>query len=230
MKRLGRIPESPASLAVFNHAILYVPKHKLFLDGTNGHSDQPALSTVTSSYRWTDANGVTHYGDRAPDKTQHVRSGNLRIIPVRAEAGAMVRLRVEGDPSSYQAWADNTLAGPIEVMLRFDHADNVAGDPILPARAAPPAGCMPLLELEAVSRDFDVSRPWLNRVIEHALDTRSIGAHEAPRMRRRTSAARPHWRSRSNRGMRQSSRRSDARIPNPQGASIARTSAAGCAS
>jgi len=90
-------------------------------------------------YRWTDANGVTHYGDHAPDKTQHVRSGNLRIIPVRAEPGAMVRLRVEGDPSSYQAWADNTLAGPIEVMLRFDHADNVAGDPILPARATVPA-------------------------------------------------------------------------------------------
>ena len=90
-------------------------------------------------YRWTDANGVTHYGDRAPDKAPHGRSGNLRIIPVRAEAGAMVRLRVEGDPSSYQAWADNTLAGPIEVMLRFDHADNVAGDPILPARATVPA-------------------------------------------------------------------------------------------
>src|SRR4051794_11510857 len=30
----------------------------------------------------------------------------------------------------------------------------------------PPAGSMPLLELNAVSRDFDVSRPWLNRVIE----------------------------------------------------------------
>ena len=26
---------------------------------------------------------------------------------------------------------------------------------------------MPLLELDGVSRDFDVSRPWLNRVIEH---------------------------------------------------------------
>ena len=26
---------------------------------------------------------------------------------------------------------------------------------------------MPLLKLEAVSRDFDVSRPWLNRVLEH---------------------------------------------------------------
>ncbi len=34
MKRLGSIAEAPASLAVFNHAILYVPKYKLFLDGT----------------------------------------------------------------------------------------------------------------------------------------------------------------------------------------------------
>ena len=34
MKRLGGIEDVPASLAVFNHAILYVPKYKLFLDGT----------------------------------------------------------------------------------------------------------------------------------------------------------------------------------------------------
>src|SRR3989442_1725720 len=37
-------------------------------------------------------------------------------------------------------------------------------------RARPPAGCMPLpsalLSLDRVSRDFDVSRPWLNRVLE----------------------------------------------------------------
>src|SRR3954467_5143917 len=31
---------------------------------------------------------------------------------------------------------------------------------------APRAGCMPLLELDGVSRDFDVSRPWLNRMLE----------------------------------------------------------------
>src|ERR1044072_6548438 len=39
-----------------------------------------------------------------------------------------------------------------------------------PARAPPPAGCMPLssplLERLQVTRDFDVSAPWLNRVIE----------------------------------------------------------------
>jgi Tfp pilus assembly protein PilF len=34
MKRLGAIEEAPASLAVFNHAILYIPAYHLFLDGT----------------------------------------------------------------------------------------------------------------------------------------------------------------------------------------------------
>jgi len=34
MRHLGAIGEDPASLAVFNHAIAYVPKYDLFLDGT----------------------------------------------------------------------------------------------------------------------------------------------------------------------------------------------------
>ncbi|HEX9242851.1 MAG TPA: DUF3857 domain-containing protein [Anaeromyxobacter sp.] len=34
MRRLGTVPAAPASLAVFNHAILYVPDLDLFLDGT----------------------------------------------------------------------------------------------------------------------------------------------------------------------------------------------------
>jgi hypothetical protein len=34
MRQLGAIGESPASLAAFNHAIAYVPKYDLFLDGT----------------------------------------------------------------------------------------------------------------------------------------------------------------------------------------------------
>jgi len=33
-RRLGNLGESPASLAVFDHAILYVPKYDLYLDGT----------------------------------------------------------------------------------------------------------------------------------------------------------------------------------------------------
>jgi tetratricopeptide (TPR) repeat protein/transglutaminase-like putative cysteine protease len=34
MRRLGRIDPVPASLAIFDHAILYVPKYSLWLDGT----------------------------------------------------------------------------------------------------------------------------------------------------------------------------------------------------
>jgi cellulose synthase operon protein C len=33
-RRLGNLGESPASLAVFDHAILYVPRYDLYLDGT----------------------------------------------------------------------------------------------------------------------------------------------------------------------------------------------------
>lgn len=45
MRRLGRVPERPASLAVFNHAILYVPGQHLWLDGTatwHGSRELPA--------------------------------------------------------------------------------------------------------------------------------------------------------------------------------------------
>ncbi|WP_243338784.1 DUF3857 domain-containing protein [Anaeromyxobacter soli] len=38
MRRLGRMPETPASLAVFNHAIAYVPDLDLWLDGTASYS------------------------------------------------------------------------------------------------------------------------------------------------------------------------------------------------
>lgn len=86
-------------------------------------------------YRWTDRNGIAHYGDRPPQDT----TGIVKVIPVRAEPGAMVRLRVEGTSGGYEAWADNTLAGPIEVMLHFSRGSNVVGEPALPARATVPA-------------------------------------------------------------------------------------------
>ncbi|HET9594525.1 MAG TPA: DUF3857 domain-containing protein, partial [Anaeromyxobacteraceae bacterium] len=38
MRKLGRMPERPASLAIFNHAILWVPRFDLWLDGTAAYS------------------------------------------------------------------------------------------------------------------------------------------------------------------------------------------------
>ena len=44
MRRMGQLPERPASLAVFNHAILYVPEFDLWLDGTATGSGTRELS------------------------------------------------------------------------------------------------------------------------------------------------------------------------------------------
>src|SRR3546814_12960643 len=63
----------------------------------------------------------------------------LAIATTAATAPADdVRLRIEGDAGSYLAWADNTLSGPVEVMLHSD-STGVRGEPELPARATVPA-------------------------------------------------------------------------------------------
>ena len=90
-------------------------------------------------YKWTDRDGVVHYGDRPPPARAPART--VKTIPVRAEPGEMVRLRIESEAGESHAWADNTLAGPIEVLLRFTSRSNIAGEPALPARATiPPRG------------------------------------------------------------------------------------------
>lgn len=62
-------------------------------------------------------------------------------IPIpRASAAPAddIRLRVEAGVGGYLAWADNRLAGPVEVMLHGDTGAMV-GEPALPARATVPA-------------------------------------------------------------------------------------------
>ncbi len=51
MRNLGAIGEEPASLAAFNHAILYVPKYDLYLDGTaefHGARELPSADRVAN--------------------------------------------------------------------------------------------------------------------------------------------------------------------------------------
>ncbi len=86
-------------------------------------------------YRWTDNRGIVHYGDRAPAVQQQHHARNLRMIPVRAEPGAVARLRLESQDGHTLAWADNLLGGPIEVMLQLGGGNAMVGSPPLPARA-----------------------------------------------------------------------------------------------
>ena len=81
-------------------------------------------------YRWTDDAGVTQYGDQPP----MAEAVPVTVIPVEYEPGAIAQLRVENQGSRYLAWAENRLPGPIEVQLRFQAQDNIAGRPALPTR------------------------------------------------------------------------------------------------
>ncbi|MGH8084077.1 MAG: peptidoglycan DD-metalloendopeptidase family protein [Lysobacter sp.] len=82
-------------------------------------------------YRWTDTDGITHYGDQPPRQT----GAEVSTIPVFVEPTAIARMRIEPVGDRYRVWADNRLPGPIEVRLDFARHSNTVGDPTLPARA-----------------------------------------------------------------------------------------------
>ena len=107
-------------------------------------------------YKWTDKNGITHYGDSAPDGANPaVQSGSVKVIPVIAEPRAVARLRLETRDGRYLAFADNNLAGPIEVLLQARDGD-VISDPPLPARATVPANGSILVAVLDGSRDGEL--------------------------------------------------------------------------
>nr|WP_283254780.1 M23 family metallopeptidase [Luteimonas galliterrae] len=84
------------------------------------------------AYRWKDRAGTVHYGDHAPESPD----GRVQKIPLASGPHAAVRLRIDEDGAGrYSAWAENALAGPVEVLLRFDRNHNMTSQPLLPARA-----------------------------------------------------------------------------------------------
>ena len=60
-------------------------------------------------------------------------------LPAPVEPAPLARLRIEPADGEYLAWADNTLSGPVEVMLRSTGGKALPSDPPLPARASVPA-------------------------------------------------------------------------------------------
>lgn len=95
-------------------------------------------------YRWVDKNGIVHYGDHPPAEAAKA-GARVKVIPVRAEPGAMARLRLEREDGASLAYADNAIAGPVEVLLKFTREVNTRGEPDLPARATVPANTTVLL-------------------------------------------------------------------------------------
>jgi len=116
-----------------------VSRHLLALGAAAFVAAATMSAHASKVYKWTDKNGITHYGDSAPDSASAaVKSGSVKVIPVAAEPGAVARLRLETNNGRYLAFADNNLAGPIEVLLQ-SRGGGFDSDPPLPARATVPA-------------------------------------------------------------------------------------------
>lgn len=96
----------------------------------------PRMAEAARVLRWTGPDGVRYYGDHVP---QQAVTRDVQSLPVDAEPSAIAGLRTRAVAGGYQALADNRLAGPVEVRLRFVHARNFRADPLLPARAVVPA-------------------------------------------------------------------------------------------
>ena len=86
-------------------------------------------------YKYTDADGIVHYTDRAP-----VDVAEVTAIPVRVDQQRIAQLRLEGSGRARRAVVLNSIAGPVEVEVSFAEAVNVGAQPALPLRQVVPAG------------------------------------------------------------------------------------------
>lgn len=103
----------------------------------------PHVADAARVYRWTDRDGVRHYGDHVPQQAAPRGAEAVPIDNADADPGtapsAMAGLRTLPIEGGYRAIADNRLAGPVEVRLRFVRNRNIQSEPVLPARAVVPA-------------------------------------------------------------------------------------------
>ncbi|HEX5757437.1 MAG TPA: M23 family metallopeptidase [Arenimonas sp.] len=79
-------------------------------------------------YRWTDADGRVHYGDRAPPGVEATR----RYDVPGHEPERFAELQVQRDPQQARVVVRNRLHGPIEVQLELTDAAHVASEPAMP--------------------------------------------------------------------------------------------------
>ena len=98
-------------------------------------------------YRWTDAKGNVHYGDRgAPGAKKIVVRAPL------ADPLALADLEVVRNGDASDVYISNRLAGPIEIKLGMTESSNVQSLPSMPLQQLLPANQRVLItRIEAIS-------------------------------------------------------------------------------
>ena len=123
-RRNGRIRDLPASLAVFDHAIAYVPALDLYIDGTAEHAGLEELPQmdqgVTVLHVWPEGSELRRTPVLPPTKNLRDRHLNLRLAP-DGSATVETRERIVGThASSYRSTfqAEGTRQERLERNLR----------------------------------------------------------------------------------------------------------------
>jgi tetratricopeptide (TPR) repeat protein len=153
MKHLGDLQTKEASLAVFNHAILYVPKYKLFLDGT---AEFHGSRELPSDDRGADVLVVDPAGNsqffRVPDASPEDNSDETRIA---------ARLDEDGSASvRYQAKASGSWTAELRRVFE------PAAERKARAEEHLSRGLLPNLKIAAidVSDPHDIEKPFETHV------------------------------------------------------------------
>ncbi|CAM3083019.1 DUF3857 domain-containing protein [Corallococcus sp. ZKHCc1 1396] len=93
MRNLGSLDAEPASLAAFNHAIAYVPKFDLYLDGTaefHGAKELPSADRV-ANVLVVDPNGTSTFLTTPEAKAQDNTTTLAMEVALRPDGGAEVK-------------------------------------------------------------------------------------------------------------------------------------------
>ncbi|MBO6934678.1 MAG: DUF3857 domain-containing protein [Deltaproteobacteria bacterium] len=123
-RRNGNITDLPASLAIFDHAIAYVPALDLYIDGTAEHSgiaELPAMDQgVTVLHVWPEGSELRRTPVLAPEHNRRERTLNVRLAQdgsgnVRAQE-VVIGAMAPSYRSTYQA--EGTREDRLERSLR----------------------------------------------------------------------------------------------------------------
>jgi tetratricopeptide (TPR) repeat protein/transglutaminase-like putative cysteine protease len=119
MRHLGTVPAAPASLAVFNHAILHVPKYDLWLDGTAAYSGSRELpgDDREATVLVVNPDAPPRFGEVPPSRPEDNRTVASYRVALAADGSAAIQgeSRIAGERApvyrrSYQAESDRLAA------------------------------------------------------------------------------------------------------------------------
>ena len=152
-RRMGNLSEAPASLAVFDHAILYVPKYELYLDGTaefHGSGELPPDDRGAEALV-IEPDGTGSRIRRTPDARPADNVDDTRArLSLRADGSAILDLTASAR-GPWTAELRRTFESPDERRARAEEQL---------ARAAFPG--VKVTEVE-VSDPHDIERPFTAR-------------------------------------------------------------------